>query len=108
MYSNKQNTKGNKMINVTHTDIVRSYTGKVGCMCGCLGTYRDTDRSKKIALTKLRQMDYKIEFWKSGYGDAGCIHAVNDAGTRTVVAYFDVGAPIFADDVDQATLDAEA
>jgi len=95
------------MINLTHNDIVRSYTGKVGCMCVCNGTYRETDRSKKIALTKLRNMDYAIDFWKSSGGDAGCIHAVNDYGTRTVVAYFDVGAPIFADDVDQATLDAE-
>ena len=30
----------NKSNEIKITDVVRSYNGKSGCMCGCLGTYK--------------------------------------------------------------------
>lgn len=39
------------MLTVEQT--TRSYTGKPACMCGCNGTYNDSERARKMAITAL-------------------------------------------------------
>ncbi|QLF83660.1 hypothetical protein SEA_REDWATTLEHOG_157 [Gordonia phage RedWattleHog] len=36
--------------------IVRSYSGKIGCACGCRGNYGETSRSKAIVLGKVEKL----------------------------------------------------
>lgn len=93
-------------MNITHNDIIRVYSGRPGCMCGCNGTYRDGERSKKNMLTRILKGDYAVEFFRrpDQDGTAGCIYT--DTATRTQVAYFQVGAKLF-EDVDAATLQYE-
>lgn len=38
---------------LTIDDIERVYSGRIGCMCGCRGDYKDSPRSKKIILNKI-------------------------------------------------------
>jgi len=94
------------MANITHNDITEVYSGRSGCMCGCNGTYRDSQRSKKNMLTRILKQDYGVDFFgrPDSDGVAGCIYV--DNGERTQVAYFKVGTKIF-EDVDQETLDEE-
>jgi hypothetical protein len=83
-------------MNIDYTHVARVYSGRSGCMCGCKGTYRDSDRSKKVMLTKVLKGDYQVEFFNKpdSDGTAGCIFT--DNGDRTQVVYFKVGVPLFA------------
>ena len=55
------------MLNINHT--VRAYTGKRGCMCGCLGQYKDSDP------------DVEFDTW----AEEGCLSVTT--ATRTRVLY---------------------
>ena len=56
------------MITVEHT--IRSYAGKPGCMCGCLGKYNTTPRARKLAITQLlKDPDVTLHAWSDG----GCV-----------------------------------
>jgi hypothetical protein len=39
------------MLTVSQT--TRSYSGKPGCMCGCNGQYKESERSRQLAITQL-------------------------------------------------------
>lgn len=69
------------MIKVENT--VRSYSGKLGCMCGCRGTYNETERARKLALTALlKDPTVKLESWN---GDTeGCLFVQTASRTRVV------------------------
>jgi len=72
-------------------DVVRTYSGKPGCMCGCQGKYNENPKSFKAALTRMLKTDYKINFWaNSSDEDGGCLYY--DSGTRTNVIYFKKGS----------------
>ena len=58
------------MITVDQT--TRSYSGKPGCMCGCLGTYNTSERARKIAITQLLK-DPNVEFDTWSNGEEGCL-----------------------------------
>lgn len=79
------------MLTVTQT--TRSYSGKPGCMCGCLGTYNTGERARKLAITQLlKDPSVKFETWDSG--KEGCLFVrtstryrvlyLNGAGVRAV------------------------
>jgi hypothetical protein len=90
---------------IDHTNVVRVYSGKSGCMCGCNGSYREEERSKKNMLTRILKSDYNIDVWKmDSDGIAGCLW--NDDGRRTQAVYFGAGVKLF-EDVDAATLKEE-
>jgi hypothetical protein len=59
-----------------------------------MGTYSETERSKKIALTKILKQDYKVDMW---YGDreAGCIYVETE--TRNNVIYLKPGTVLPAE-----------
>ena len=60
------------MLVLEHT--IRSYSGRPGCMCGCLGTYNDSPRARKTAITQLtRNPAVKLDSWNSSDADAGCL-----------------------------------
>lgn len=86
---------------ITHKDVVQVYSGTPGCMCGCKGTYRDSERSKKNMLTRVLKNDYTIELFgrTDREGIAGCIFAETD--TRYQVVYFGEGAKLFEDVTDE-------
>ena len=89
-------------------DVTKSYTGKRGCMCGCLGTYRvashhgveaankaagweahseTNDRAVKMAVTKLNKaIDWDDEEMVAKHVEDG--YAWFDTDTRTCVVYF--------------------
>ena len=68
------------MLNINHT--VRVYTGKRGCMCGCLGQYKDSVRVRKLAITQLlKDPDVEFDTW----AEEGCISVTT--ATRTRVLY---------------------
>lgn len=91
---------------IDHTNVVRVYSGKSGCMCGCNGSYREEERSKKNMLTRVLKQAYEIDMWRGvdSEGVAGAIWV--DDGRRTQVVYYGVGAKLF-EDVDAATLKEE-
>jgi|TARA_B110000971_G_C19646914_1_gene336020 hypothetical protein len=71
------------MLNVN--DTVRAYSGKTGCMCGCLGNYNDGERARKMALTALlKNPDSKLQSWDAFGGDAGCLFVNTDTRTRVL------------------------
>lgn len=93
---------------IDFNNVKLSYTGKRGCMCGCLGTYRvasshgveaankdagwdayseTNDRAVKLAVNKLNK--------SIDWNDPVCVerhvndnHAWFDTATRTCVVYF--------------------
>jgi len=72
------------MLTVENT--IRSYSGKRGCMCGCLGTYNESVRARKTAITQmLKDPDVRLQTWNSRDDDAGCLFV--DSLTRTRVLY---------------------
>ena len=73
------------MLTVDQT--VRSYSGRPGCMCGCQGTYNESERARKMAATALlKNPDARVQSWNQGRGDdAGCVFV--DTATRTRVLY---------------------
>jgi hypothetical protein len=61
--------------------VVRVYSGQPGCMCGCRGQYRDSDRSRKIVFNKImRNPNHKFN------AVAKCVYVETE--TRNLVAYF--------------------
>jgi hypothetical protein len=71
------------MLNVNQT--VRSYSGKPGCMCGCNGTYNESERARKMAMTALlKNPDSKLQSWNSSGDDAGCLFLETDTRSRVL------------------------
>lgn len=72
------------MLTLEHT--VRSYSGRPGCMCGCNGEYKTTERARKMAITQmLKNPAVRLQSWKESGGDAGCLYV--DTVTRTRALY---------------------
>ena len=72
------------MLNVA--DTVRSYSGRPGCMCGCNGDYKETERARKMAITSLlKNPAVRLQSWWESGGDAGCLFV--DTPTRTRALY---------------------
>lgn len=67
-------------MNITFENVKRVYSGKTGCMCGCIGTYKETERSKKIVFNKILKGEYKTD------EGANCVYLEKNG--RTLVAYF--------------------
>jgi hypothetical protein len=74
------------MITVDQT--VRAYTGRPGCMCGCMGKYKDSERSRRLAITQLlANPEVRLQVWDpiGSDPDAGCLWV--STPTRTRVLY---------------------
>ena len=69
----------------------RTYRGKSGCMCGCIGTYSDkgtrTSKMRIKALSEMSNKDAEIEFHSE---TDGCVYF--DNGKTTIVAFFSLPA----------------
>jgi hypothetical protein len=72
------------MLTLEHT--VRAYSGRPGCMCGCKGEYKDSERARKMAITQLlKNPDARVQSWNQGRGDdAGCVFVDTDTRTRAL------------------------
>lgn len=86
---------------VTFENIFRTYSGVHGCMCGCNGEYRDTDRARKSALKRITSNpDYKVQLWDNDSDDVmGCIFVHSE--TRNNVAYLRKGTVLTEDMVSR-------
>lgn len=71
-------------------DVIRTYSGKPGCMCGCQGKYNENPKSFKAALTRMLKTDYKVDFWDGSDDDGGCLYFQTES--RNNVIYFKKGA----------------
>jgi hypothetical protein len=71
--------------NLDYTDGIRSYNGKSGCMCGCIGTYKETESAIKRMYNKLMKLP-KIGVHVKKNGVILCIF--DDDGNRNSVLYF--------------------
>jgi len=73
------------MLTVDQT--VRSYSGKPGCMCGCNGTYNESERARKMAVTQLlKNPAVRLQAWSTPNDeDSGCLYA--ESATRNRVLY---------------------
>ena len=82
------------MLNVM--DTVKAYSGKPGCMCGCVGKYNEGERARKMALTALlKNPAVRLQTWKPSGGDAGCLYVETE--TRNRVLYLtEAGAAMAA------------
>lgn len=92
------------MLNVDHT--VRSYSGKSGCMCGCLGKYNEGTRARKMAATQLvKDPAVRLETWQRAHNEpeAGCLFVRTD--TRTRVLYLTEQGVSVARDMGIAEMD---
>jgi hypothetical protein len=55
-------------------------------MCGCKGSYKDSERARKMAITQLlKDPAVRYQEWKPSGGDAGCLFV--DTPTRTRALY---------------------
>jgi hypothetical protein len=55
-------------------------------MCGCKGSYKDSERARKMAITQLlKDPAVRVQTWKPSGGDAGCLFV--DTPTRTRALY---------------------
>ena len=71
---------------LTLDQTVRSYSGKPGCMCGCNGTYNESERARKMAMTALlKNPKVQLQKWKLSGSDAGCLFV--NTKTRNRVLY---------------------
>jgi hypothetical protein len=70
------------MLTVNQT--TRAYSGKPGCMCGCNGQYKETERSRKLAITQLLK-DPRVKFDTWSDGEEGAVYVVT--ATRNRVLY---------------------
>lgn len=70
-------------------DTIRSYSGKPGCMCGCLGEYKESERARKLAITQILKQDWDVQTWGDHPNykgkDFGCIYV--ESNTRNRVLY---------------------
>lgn len=67
------------MLTVNQT--TRSYSGKPGCMCGCRGEYKESERSRKLAITQLlKDPSVRLDAW----GDEGAIFVATDTRNRVL------------------------
>ena len=72
------------MLTLEHT--VRAYSGRPGCMCGCNGSYKESERARKMAITQLlKDPAVRLDSWKESGGDAGCLFV--QTPTRNRVLY---------------------
>ena len=71
------------MLNVA--DTVRAYSGRPGCMCGCLGKYNESERARKMAITALlKNPDVRLLTWNESGGDAGCLYVETPTRNRAL------------------------
>lgn len=79
---------------ITAEQVQRSYNGKVGCMCGCMGTYNDDSQSRtfKMAITKINKVIAMTEQEREQAGIELDIEEGNYAyistGNRCTAVYF--------------------
>ena len=69
------------MLTVEQT--TRSYTGKRGCMCGCLGKYNEGERARKLAITALLK-DPAVRYDSWSGGEQGAVFVVTATRNRTL------------------------
>lgn len=70
------------MLTVNQT--TRAYSGKPGCMCGCNGDYKDSERARKLAITQLLK-DPRVKFDTWADDAEGALFVVT--ATRNRVLY---------------------
>ena len=70
------------MLTVDQT--TRSYTGRPGCMCGCMGTYNEGVQARKMAITALLKSPL-VRFNEWSGGTEGAIFV--ETATRNRVLY---------------------
>lgn len=69
------------MLNVYHT--TRAYSGRPGCMCGCVGSYNAGERARKLAITQLiKNPDARLQAWSND--NEGCIFVVTSTRNRVL------------------------
>jgi hypothetical protein len=68
---------------LTLNGTTRSYSGKPGCMCGCIGTYNESERARKLAITQLlNDPRVKLTVWADG--NEGCVYVVTATRNRAL------------------------
>lgn len=74
------------MSQLTVTDTIRSYSGKSGCMCGCQGTYNESLRARKLAISQILRQDWAVDDFKrvDADGEAGCIYVKSETRNRVL------------------------
>ena len=75
----------NATLKVEHT--IRSYSGRHGCMCGCKGTYSESERARKLAITALMKdlSNVKLMTWNTyADGETGCLSFDSPTRNRTL------------------------
>jgi len=72
---------------LTVKDTVKSYSGKAGCMCGCLGTYNESERARKVAITQILKGEWAVDSFgrvDDEDGIAGCIYKTDTDRNRVL------------------------
>jgi hypothetical protein len=88
MYSEINDTEGANMytVKLLVEDTIRSYAGKIGCMCGCVGNYNTSERARKTAITQILNQNWAVDDFRvvDGDGTAGCIHVIGSERNRVL------------------------
>ena len=73
-------------LKVEHT--IRSYSGRRGCVCGCLGTHNDSERARKTAITQmLKSPAVRMNSWYGYFSREpaqGCLFIQTDTRERVL------------------------
>ena len=73
------------MLKVEHT--TQSYSGKPGCMCGCMGNYNQSSRACKMAITQMtKDPKVRLQTWDHDDNDshAGCLYIRTETRNRVL------------------------
>lgn len=88
------------MFNVNKAKVVRSYNGKKGCMCGCMGKYNEANTvatARRLAalmsfVGPVRPVSEEHKYWDAvGYSTkpfGGVCYVYDDRNGRNTTVYF--------------------
>lgn len=90
-------------LSVRREDVLRVYSGRTGCMCGCRGRYyttstcreADTEVSDAQVTRVLRTLAASASAVEVDVGLYGETIAYLETGTRVFAAYLRAGSPVF-------------
>lgn len=68
-------------------DVMRTYRGRQGCMCGCRGSYRETQRSAARALNEIKSLVTLGQPVEAMLGTEGEIIISSDRDERTLAIW---------------------
>ena len=74
-------------------DVTRTYSGKTGCGCGCVGSYTEEGEKSASVTRRINFVNKNLLAAKIyDFGDEHCYYVENEDGTRVTCVYVKPGS----------------